>query len=247
MYEGEISPENVAAYFPNFRNENEVVVKAGTVENIRKWDMIPVTTENMTALLVPVLRELAQFGQYVEKLGYDQEGMFEVHGRRHILRVLLLSLIYFYKSGEKLSERDKQIMIYFALHHDIGRTNEDKDDAHGKKSVQRIKEDNLSVPGLTLNRKERDMAHLIIRYHSRPDEDGYAAIKAMRKLSPDEREHLKKLYCICKDMDGLDRVRFNGLDVAMLRTPYAVKLALVAGSLLHEDIERFIRETKEEQ
>ena len=246
LYEGEISPENVAAYFPDFRNENEVVVKPGAVENIRKWDMIPVTTENMTALLIPVLRELAKYGQYAEKLGYDREGLFEVHGRRHILRVLLLSLIYFYKSEEKLSERDKRIMIYFALLHDIGRTNEDKDDAHGKKSVQRIKEADLSLPGLTLNRKERDMAHLIIRYHSRPDEDGYAAIKAMRKLSDAEREHLKKLYCICKDMDGLDRVRFNGLDVAMLRTPYAVKLALVAGSLLHEDIERFISETKEE-
>ena len=90
------------------------------------------------------------------------------------------------------------------------------------------------------------MAHLIIRYHSRPDEDGFAAIKAMRKLSPDEREHLKMLYSICKDMDGLDRVRFNGLDVAMLRTSYAVKLALVAGSLLHEDIEKFIEESKGE-
>ncbi len=32
-----------------------------------------------------------------------------------------------------------------------------------------------------------------------------------------------KLYAICKDMDGLDRVRFNGLDIFMLRTPYAKK------------------------
>lgn len=246
LYEGEISPENVAAYFPDFRNENEVVVKANTVENIRKWDMIPVTQENMTALLVPVLRELTQFGACVADMGYERESIFEVHGWKHILRVLLLSLIYFYKSGEKLSERDKQILIYFSLLHDIGRTNEDKDDAHGKKSVQRIKADNLSIPGITLSSKEKDMAHLIIRYHSRADEDGFAAINAMRKLSSSEREHLKMLYCICKDVDGLDRVRFNGLDVAMLRTPYAVKLALVAGSLLHEDIEKFIDESKGE-
>ena len=44
------------------------------------------------------------------------------------------------------------------------------------------------------------------------------------------------LYAICKDMDGLDRVRFNGLDILMLRTPYAKKLPLIAGCLLQENI-----------
>ena len=37
-------------------------------------------------------------------------------------------------------------------------------------------------------------------------------------------------------MDGLDRVRFNGLDIFMLRTPYAKKLPLIAGCLLQENI-----------
>ena len=45
-----------------------------------------------------------------------------------------------------------------------------------------------------------------------------------------------KLYCIAKDMDGLDRVRFNGLDFRPLRTPYARRLPLVAGGLLEEPL-----------
>lgn len=44
------------------------------------------------------------------------------------------------------------------------------------------------------------------------------------------------LYHICKDMDALDRVRFNGLDYRMLRTQYARRLPLVAGCLLEEDL-----------
>jgi len=37
-------------------------------------------------------------------------------------------------------------------------------------------------------------------------------------------------------MDGLDRVRFNGLDYRLLRTEYARKLPLVAGTLLEEQM-----------
>ena len=37
-------------------------------------------------------------------------------------------------------------------------------------------------------------------------------------------------------MDGLDRVRFNGLDFRQLRTPYARRLPLVAGGLLEEPL-----------
>ena len=37
-------------------------------------------------------------------------------------------------------------------------------------------------------------------------------------------------------MDGLDRVRFNGLDYRMLRTEYAKQMPLIAGELLEEDL-----------
>ena len=37
-------------------------------------------------------------------------------------------------------------------------------------------------------------------------------------------------------MDGLDRVRFNGLDYRQLRTDYGRRLPLVAGALLDEPV-----------
>lgn len=44
------------------------------------------------------------------------------------------------------------------------------------------------------------------------------------------------LYRIAKDMDGLDRVRFCGLDCKMLRTDYGRQLPLIAGALLKESL-----------
>jgi hypothetical protein len=46
-------------------------------------------------------------------------------------------------------------------------------------------------------------------------------------------------------MDGLDRVRFNGLDFRYLRTPYARRLPLVAGGLLEEPLLECIRSYRE--
>ena len=45
-------------------------------------------------------------------------------------------------------------------------------------------------------------------------------------------------------MDGLDRVRFNGLDMDMLRTPFAKRLPLVAGALLEEEINEYIKQSQ---
>lgn len=244
VYVGDVRPENVIAYFGSFREENEVLVRPGKVENVRKLDLIPVTEGTMVRLLAPVLPELTRYGSLVPKYGYNPEGLFRYHGRDHILRVLTLTLIYFYGSGDRLSQRDKAILIYFALLHDVGRDNEKKDPGHGKKSVVKILSENLSVPGIEFTRTERDIAYLLIRYHSRSDDDGFAAIRNNRKWSEEDRRRITHLYQICKDMDGLDRVRFNGLDMDMLRTPFAKRLPLVAGALLEEEISEYIKQSQ---
>lgn len=125
--------------------------------------------------------------------------------------------------------------------HDVGRTNEEVDDNHGKASVDKIEGEGLSVEGLDISKKDRQLAHVIIKYHSRSDEEGMNAIRRRKKKhSSEEYYRLIDLYAICKDMDGLDRVRFNGLDIYQLRTSYARKLPLIAGALLKEKIESFV-------
>ena len=155
---------------------------------------------------------------------------------RHILRVLLLTLIYCEHSGVSLSEEDKQILIYFSLLHDIGRDSEDEDDTHGDKSVELIRKKNIRIKGIQLSKKGYRIAKLLIRHHCRDDETGINRVTKVPNFTSRDIVRAHKLYCIAKDMDSLDRVRFNGLDFRQLRTPYARRLPLVAGGLLEEPL-----------
>lgn len=108
VYEGEVAPEKVVAYFEGFQNENEILVRPHTVENIRALDLIPVRQNEMVKMLMPTLPELIRYGRYVSKLGYPSESVFDFHGKKHILRVLLLGLIYFYNGEPALNLLDKK-------------------------------------------------------------------------------------------------------------------------------------------
>lgn len=110
------------------------------------------------------------------------------------------------------------------------------DESHGEKGLAVIKRRGIRLKEMRLSAKEYRIANLLIAYHCRADEVGIAAIQAERTLSVRDKARAKKLYAIAKDMDGLDRVRFNGLDYRMLRTEYGKRLPLVAGCLLEEPL-----------
>lgn len=233
----DVVPQDIIAYFPGYWNENEVLVRPGTARNIRYADMLPAEEETFVKLTVPALPEFISFGKQAGRFGYkEEEDILEFHGLKHILRVLFLSLIYFYGSGDALTEGDKSILIYFSLLHDAGRTDEDEDGSHGAASLIRIKAEGLRVGGLRLTKKEYRIARLIIEYHCRDDEEGIRAIHGQPDFSKKDKERAVMLYRTCKDMDGLDRVRFNGLDYRLLRTAFARRLPLIAGCLLTENI-----------
>lgn len=231
-----IVPEQIVAYLPTFRNENEVIVRPGTITEYCAEDMIPATVEYVPAMLTPTTVDFIRYSRIAKTLGYPVENPFQQHGIRHIFRVLLLSLIYFYNSGDCLTDTDKQILIYFSLLHDIGRDSEYVDESHGEKGLAVIKRRGIRLKEMRLSAKEYRIANLLIAYHCRADEVGIAAIQAERTLSVRDKARAKKLYAIAKDMDGLDRVRFNGLDYRMLRTEYGKRLPLVAGCLLEEPL-----------
>ena len=133
-----IRPEQIVWYADKYYNENEVIVRPGAISEYRYEDMIPATEQYVPAILAPTLLEFIQYGRQAQKLGYREESIFDFHGLKHILRVLLLSLIYCHNAGDPLGDADKRILIYFSLLHDIGRVNDDKDDSHGEKSVALI-------------------------------------------------------------------------------------------------------------
>ena len=224
-------PESIVAVFPGFENENEVILRPGNYVSLQYEDMIPIKKEKIPELFSSAMTDFLAYGPQAQRLGYPVEcSPSQIHGAKHVLRVLLLSLLYFYNSGDSLNEADKQILVYFSLLHD------GVDPAHGEKAVEVIERRGLRIKGLRLTKREHWFANELIRLHCRPDEEGAAQIHALPGLSRKDRECLLHLYDICKDMDGLDRVRFNGLDYRLLRTAYAKRLPLVAGCLLHEDL-----------
>ena len=231
-----VSPEQILAYNPGHRGEQEVILKSGTNLEIQEADMIPSTEAHVPSLLAPVTKDFFRYGSIATKLGYPVENLFQWHGIKHILRVLVLTLIYCQHSGDTLSEEDRLILIYFSLLHDIGRDSEVEDETHGDKSVELIRRKNIRIKGIQLTKKGYRIAKLLIRHHCRSDEIGLERIEKTPNFTTQDIARAVKLYRIAKDMDGLDRVRFNGLDFRYLRTPYAKRLPLVAGGLLEEHL-----------
>ena len=126
--------------------------------------MIPSTEAHVPSLLVPVTKDFFKYGSIATKLGYPVENLFQWHGIKHILRVLVLTLIYCQHSGDTLSEEDRLILIYFSLLHDIGRDSEIEDETHGDKSVELIRRKNIRIKGIQLTKKgyPRDSIFLLL-------------------------------------------------------------------------------------
>ena len=236
LVSAKVSPEQILAYNPGHRGEQEVILKPGTNLEILEADMIPSTEAHVPSLLAPVTKDFFRYGSIATKLGYPVENLFQWHGIKHILRVLVLTLIYCQHSGDTLSEEDRLILIYFSLLHDIGRDSEIEDETHGDKSVELIRRKNIRIKGIQLTKKGYRIAKLLIRHHCRSDEIGLERIAKTPNFTTQDIARASGLYRIAKDMDGLDRVRFNGLDFRYLRTPYAKRLPLVAGGLLEEHL-----------
>ena len=196
-------------------------------------------------LIAPAKADFRALVPQAKKLGYPEYG--RVHGLGHIYRVLLLSLIYYYNAGDSLSPEDKNILIYFSLLHDVGRTNDWKDDSHGEKSVEKIKEKLIEIKGLNLTEEGKAIASLAIRCHSISDTKGQELIQS-EVTEEHSRDRALKLYRICKDMDGLDRVRLGkrGLNTSQLRTDYAKSMVDTAAIIYRDHLARRLADTKME-
>ena len=62
-----IRPEQIVWYADKFYNENEVIVRPGTITEYRYEDMIPATKRHVPAILAPALPEFIQYGRQVQK------------------------------------------------------------------------------------------------------------------------------------------------------------------------------------
>jgi hypothetical protein len=108
-----------------------------------------------------------------------------------------------------LAPSEREALTLAALWHDIGRTHDGVDYYHGAKSAGK-------VVGLGLHRavdrRVLETALYAVTHHSGSEEHGERAAQSL----PDPAGALR-VFRALKDADGLDRVRFDGLDPAYLR------------------------------
>lgn len=228
---------------PLLDSTNKEAQKLGLDINDIRLTILP-DVEDVEGLIAPAKADFLALVPQARELGYPEYG--RIHGLGHIYRVLLLSLIYYYNAGDSLSPEDKNILIYFSLLHDIGRTNDWKDDSHGEKSVKKIKEKPIEIKGLNLTEEGKAIASLAIRCHSISDTKGQELIQS-EMMEEHSRDRALKLYRICKDMDGLDRVRirrFGEPDPSQLRTDYAKSMVDTARIIYRDHLARRLAESQ---
>ena len=196
--------------------------------------MIPANEDSFTHLLSQELEEFRHYAEVVPLLGYSNQGQ---HGATHVLRVLLLALIYARHGDIPLTDGDLNVLVYFSLFHDIGRKGDGAEQSHGDAALTKIGDSqDIIETYLRLTDQEKLMAGEIIRHHCHDDRVGYKKIAALQGLSETKKRKAITLYNICKDLDSLDRVRFDELDCRFLRTDYARKLPLIAKYLYEQDV-----------
>ena len=211
------------------RNESEVIVLPD--------DVFDVETQELYGLdwLEKAMPKAAELFNLVKQTHRYEEIQFlkdsKVHGRLHSLRVLFLCVIMLeMRSYKDVTEelRDLTILTEAALYHDVGRMHDWEDRDHGSRSADIYLEQTEGA---------NPIIPFLMRYHCRPDKDGYAYIEAHPEEFEDQG-HAKQLFDIFKDADGLDRVRLGSkdLDFTQLRTPEAKRLPLIA-KLTFESLE----------
>ncbi len=224
VYEAKVHINNVVDYI-DLRNEDEILVLPKDVESIKELELYNLSREFLNNQDI-VFEDYNYYKTKIKPSWFrSADG---IHGVLHTKRVLLLSLML--ADLENLSFGDTNILIYCSLFHDIGRTNDYKDDEHGIKSVKKINQAKRDIVGL--NEDKLNIANFIIENHAVDDIVGFRNLQDNEKIK--NKERALKLYQIFKDADGLDRVRIEDLDINYLRTESAKKLPLVAWQLLKD-------------
>ena len=165
--------------------------------------------------IISVVRKSDKYRLFLNLMNGIDEGLLyqsTTHGERHNERVAIFAAAI--GILENVSEEDFRIVVEAAKYHDIGRENDEEDEAHGRRSAELIDKNNI---GSELSDESRKILMAICEGHSRDDVE-FDAI--MEEYGIKDIKRCKKMYAILKDADALDRVRLrsDGLDPSYLRT-----------------------------
>lgn len=214
----EVSKSDIVEYFSD-RDEAEVLVLPSAVKSVQVDTLYGINSvEQEIFEILP----LYQNGREDIRCLYEAYGKFDAnesgHDALHTLRVLFHALLLVEMEDLTLSEEETRMLMDAVVYHDIGRTNDDTDESHGKASRDIYAAEHES---------ENPGTGFLIEYHCIDDA---VARRDLEALSLPDTDRIWLLYTILKDADALDRVRFGlrYLDPKYLRNHTAHKLLPVA-------------------
>lgn len=137
-----------------------------------------------------------------------------LHGQGHIERVIMLGALV--AMGEGFSHEDTRLALFACSYHDIGRSNDRRDDYHGTVSADMIVSRGLVdiIPGI--GRREIAILQAAIATHSMHDSDLGMNMRKYGVAQEDVERCTRICWCL-KDADNMDRVRLDDLDPSYLR------------------------------
>jgi len=166
--------------------------------------------------------DLAEMVPYLNRIDHFVRG----HQKDHPLRVMILSALLADQTDLSLEMVRK--LLTAAAYHDAGRVNGKEDATHGAAGAlwyrTHIGEDSI--------------VEFLITYHCLDDAQAKEEIATFGFADVDT---VWTLYCLLKDADCLDRVRFKyfgkgALDVRYLRMPFSKDFLPIAYRLFEDDV-----------
>lgn len=148
------------------------------------------------------------------------------HGEDHITRAIILGA--YVAKGENYSEEETKLLLLCCSYHDIGRSNDKRDDEHGPKAGEMIMAGRVAAMN-KLSDDKRKIAAAAISVHSQSDT---TAPMYEEKYGIEDHELFMKMMRGLKDADNLDRVRIRDLDTSHLRSDTAKNGVAFAENLL---------------
>ena len=176
---------------------------------------------------------------YSEEVNKDMKA----HGQRHILNVLLYSMII---GVNLLSQHDLNLLLIAAKYHDVGRTEENGQE-HAYSSSIIARERLLNI----VSEEDLKIITTAIEFHEIPrksmnEEDMFNLIAMKNKIDSKQIERTRKISEILKDADALDRTRFVNrarLDNRYLKFDISKKLIKLSANIQEtyalEDLEMY--------
>ena len=183
----------------------------------------------------PVLREMlaSEYGPIFLEAGVAlREDLLyrksTLHGVGHIRRVMALGAII--AMQQKLPLRDACLLLLACSYHDIGRINDYADARHGERGSGMLEPDLIPE----LKAISSDELACLKAAIAAPSTDDSSITRFMAMYNgPDDMEKCCIILMKClKDADGLDRIRFDGLDPRYLRFEESKTLLNTAEYLL---------------